>query len=359
MAKVMTFNRCISCSDILHIQNRVTLKTCRSIRQCLMRSSEPTLQQFPLTFSFVRTMCTKNKVENDPDETRQFTMKLNRFDETGRGSKLNPDDLNETPIRSRLNQDNLDEVDLNEVESSSTINPDTCNLNEVDVNEVARNSAINPDDIDEADLNEVASSSTIYPDNIDEADLKEVASSSTINTDNLDASRMNEDDYSEVVRRSGMKVIGMPDKQLDEDSDSEWEYQPEAETLDPIIGDVTSYYDFLELPRDANQQQIKMAYIRLAKMYHPDTYSLSKINDKQLFTKITMAYQLLSDPEEKEKYDEELRTGIPADGTDDHVTAFYKKYDLETFKLRRINHMADNPSMDREYVLHKQEMDRK
>ena len=61
------------------------------------------------------------------------------------------------------------------------------------------------------------------------------------------------------------------------------------------------YYDILELPRDANIDDVKKAYKKLALKYHPD-----KNKDKdaaQKFNNISEAYQVLSDSHKKFDYD--------------------------------------------------------
>ena len=50
------------------------------------------------------------------------------------------------------------------------------------------------------------------------------------------------------------------------------------------------YYDLLGVKRDASEQEIKRAYRRLARKYHPDT----KAGDKETFQVITEAYTLLT-----------------------------------------------------------------
>ena len=64
---------------------------------------------------------------------------------------------------------------------------------------------------------------------------------------------------------------------------------------------VKNYYDILGISRDATQAQIKAAYRKLAKKYHPDASS-GKEEDKEHFQEIQEAYAVLSDPEKRKMY---------------------------------------------------------
>ena len=57
-------------------------------------------------------------------------------------------------------------------------------------------------------------------------------------------------------------------------------------------------YQILAVAEDADTNQIKAAFRRLAKMYHPDTNP----EDKEEFSKILKAYEVLIDPELRARY---------------------------------------------------------
>ena len=61
------------------------------------------------------------------------------------------------------------------------------------------------------------------------------------------------------------------------------------------------YYDALEVPRDASQDEIRQAYRRLARRYHPDVNKEPGAEDR--FKQISEAYEVLRDPEKRERYD--------------------------------------------------------
>lgn len=63
------------------------------------------------------------------------------------------------------------------------------------------------------------------------------------------------------------------------------------------------YYEILGVPRNATQEEIKRAFRRLAKQYHPDVYKGDKKEAERRFRKIAEAYEVLSDPEKRAQYD--------------------------------------------------------
>ncbi len=62
------------------------------------------------------------------------------------------------------------------------------------------------------------------------------------------------------------------------------------------------YYKILGVDRNASQQEIKKAYRRLARKYHPDVNDSPDAEER--FKEINEAYEVLSDPEKRRKYDQ-------------------------------------------------------
>ncbi|MBP3832055.1 MAG: DnaJ domain-containing protein [Clostridia bacterium] len=68
-----------------------------------------------------------------------------------------------------------------------------------------------------------------------------------------------------------------------------------------------NYYEILEVDKNASDEIIKVAYKALVKKYHPDLKEgTSKINAEEKIKQINEAYDILSNPEKKYKYDQNL-----------------------------------------------------
>lgn len=74
------------------------------------------------------------------------------------------------------------------------------------------------------------------------------------------------------------------------------------------MGDTQSFYDILQIPNDASPEQIRRAYKKQALMTHPDRLPAGytptdKINAEERFRKVSNAYEVLKDPENRRLYD--------------------------------------------------------
>jgi molecular chaperone DnaJ len=65
-----------------------------------------------------------------------------------------------------------------------------------------------------------------------------------------------------------------------------------------------NHYDVLEVARKATQKEIKQAYRRLVKKFHPDAQNAHSSHEKII--SINAAYEVLGDPKRRHSYDNQL-----------------------------------------------------
>jgi molecular chaperone DnaJ len=76
---------------------------------------------------------------------------------------------------------------------------------------------------------------------------------------------------------------------------------------------MADFYDTLGVARDANDEQIKQAYRKLAMRYHPDRNNGAK-DAEERFKEITEAYDVLRDPQKRAAYDRYGEAGLRGAG---------------------------------------------
>jgi len=72
------------------------------------------------------------------------------------------------------------------------------------------------------------------------------------------------------------------------------------------------YYEILGVSRDADKEEIKRAYRRLARKYHPDVNK--DPGSEERFKEINRAYEVLSEPETRERYNRFGEAGVSGAG---------------------------------------------
>lgn len=73
------------------------------------------------------------------------------------------------------------------------------------------------------------------------------------------------------------------------------------------------HYLVLGVPRTSDAATIRAAYVDLAKKYHPDVASGNPELAAYNFRQITAAYQVLSDPDDRARYDARVRAALEAE----------------------------------------------
>ncbi|XP_068658095.1 chaperone protein dnaJ 20, chloroplastic-like [Aristolochia californica] len=85
---------------------------------------------------------------------------------------------------------------------------------------------------------------------------------------------------------------------------------PEKQSLAAAAAARTSMYDILSVSESAGQDEIKAAFRKLARKYHPDACrSENKDECTKQFIQVREAYRVLSDPVLRKEYDSRLRNG--------------------------------------------------
>lgn len=75
------------------------------------------------------------------------------------------------------------------------------------------------------------------------------------------------------------------------------------------MADKRDYYEVLGLVKGASEDEIKKAYRKMAREYHPDLHP-DDPNCAEKFKEVNEAYEVLSDPSKKQKYDQFGHAGV-------------------------------------------------
>lgn len=101
----------------------------------------------------------------------------------------------------------------------------------------------------------------------------------------------------------------------------------------------SSYYKTLDVNPNATQGQIRQAYRRLVKLFHPDTNT--EVADHERIISINEAYEVLSDPQRRKSYDRQLNQNYQRYG---NISQDYYKYNkrrqnIDEHLQKWINHV--------------------
>ncbi len=69
----------------------------------------------------------------------------------------------------------------------------------------------------------------------------------------------------------------------------------------------TNYYEILDVDRNASSEEVKSAFRKLAKLYHPDNTPRNAKESEMLLKRVMASYRVLGNKRERERYDVLLR----------------------------------------------------
>ena len=93
------------------------------------------------------------------------------------------------------------------------------------------------------------------------------------------------------------------------------------------------YYKILGVRRNANDKQLKKSYRKLALKYHPDKVPEEERDAAQdKFVEISEAYNVLSDPEKREIYDQYGEEGLKHGGGGGETRSAFEQSLLNQFE---------------------------
>ncbi|MDA1275899.1 MAG: DnaJ domain-containing protein [Verrucomicrobia bacterium] len=95
-----------------------------------------------------------------------------------------------------------------------------------------------------------------------------------------------------------------------------------------MIAAYKDYYKILGLARNADQDEVRVAYRKLARRFHPDVAD-NKEAGEEIFKEINEAYEILSHPEKRKKY---CRSGNPK----------HSNQEFDTYTNRSANNRGSN-----------------
>jgi DnaJ-domain-containing protein 1 len=98
-----------------------------------------------------------------------------------------------------------------------------------------------------------------------------------------------------------------PSPAPDDDGPAEPKASPEADSVQsPPAPALPTHYEVLGVDRDASDADLKRAFFRLSRLYHPDKNVGREDETDDLFVQVRQAYETLADPVLRQDYDFEL-----------------------------------------------------
>ena len=93
-----------------------------------------------------------------------------------------------------------------------------------------------------------------------------------------------------------------------------------------------NYYEILEVETTSSGNEIKKAYLKLALEYHPDKNLENMKEAEEKFKRINIAYKVLSNPEQRESYDDFLNNHVG--DIQEFRPSFYSDFNISISEIK-------------------------
>lgn len=107
-----------------------------------------------------------------------------------------------------------------------------------------------------------------------------------------------------------------------------------------------NHYEVLGVRKNASQEDIKKAYKNLVKKYHPDIYAGDKTFAEKKTAQINIAYDILSNPESRQAYDEEISPSTTYSYTPPRTQTSYDDYKHKYSSTNQTTYRRDGSEHD-------------
>ena len=112
------------------------------------------------------------------------------------------------------------------------------------------------------------------------------------------------------------------------------------------MAEVVSYYAVLDVPRSATDEEIRRRFRELARLKHPDRFpAAEKAKAESTFQQITMAYNILTNPERRAAHDFDLNNKVVSETDPKAIATAYFQKGVEAYRERRWDAALSNFEM--------------
>ena len=115
-----------------------------------------------------------------------------------------------------------------------------------------------------------------------------------------------------------------------------------------------THYEVLGVKKIASQEEIKEAYKKLVKKYHPDIYPGDKLFAEKKTKSLNLAYDILSDPKKRAIYDEEISPTSVNQYSPPRYTTSARYYARNTYSNKNYANNTTSSTYQKFYDMHNQ-----